>query len=418
MQKYPEPPMDSFCIIPWIHLNVNPNGRVLQCCITDNSHELGNLRDASLSEIWNNESMRQLRLDLINGKRPASCRKCYEQEDNGIRSFRNSANLLFARHLPTAKDKMQPDGTIPDMQLRYWDFRFSNLCNMKCRMCGSHLSSAWYSDEVALGLTPQSPTPVVNMRDHSKDDLKVLLDEQLDYVEEIYFAGGESLVMDEHYYILEKLIERGKRDVVIRYNTNLLKIRHRHWDNLELWQNFDTVILMASIDAMGPRAEYIRSGSVWSVIDENIKRLLNDRRIIFHVAPTVQVLNALHLPEFIDYLIGTGMDIGYLHMNNVLTEPSMYHINTFDDDYRQRITSAYDSHLSRLPDETRIKLRPQYDSIISYMYAPDGRSMEEKRILHDNFMQVTRKLDAIRGESFLDTFPELHDHFHRYDGPP
>ena len=91
MQKSNDLPMDAFCIIPWIHLNINPTGRVLQCCITDNSHEIGNIRDKTLAEIWNDEKMRRLRLDLINGRKPESCYKCYEQEENGIRSFRNSA---------------------------------------------------------------------------------------------------------------------------------------------------------------------------------------------------------------------------------------------------------------------------------------------------------------------------------------
>ena len=83
--------------------------------------------------------------------------------------------------------------------------------------------------------------PVIHINDRSIDDIYTILDQQIDNVEEIYFAGGEPLIMDEHYYILEKLIAKGRRDVRLRYSTNLMKIKYKQWDNIELWRHFDSV---------------------------------------------------------------------------------------------------------------------------------------------------------------------------------
>jgi len=387
----------------------------MHCCITDQSGVVGDLKTHTLSEIWNNDRMKQLRTQLLNGEKPHSCRKCYEQEDNQISSFRNSANFMFDQHIAAAPGWTNADGSVDHMKLRYWDFRFSNLCNMKCRMCGHHASSAWHSDMQQLyGGDSVPPEVVIRTVDHSIDDLYHILDEQMDHVEEIYFAGGEPLIMDEHYYILEKLIARGRRDVKIRYNTNLLKIRYRHWDNLELWSNFDRVDIMASLDAMGARAEYIRSGTVWSSIDANIRRLIASPNVTFHVQPTIQVLNILHLPDFIDYLFACGLETHLLHLNNVLTSPRQYHINTLDADHKAMVADRLSAHVHSIADQhTAQYLRSSYDSIISYMHTRSERTATEWASIHHSFVEQTTGLDKLRSEDFLSTFPELAAHYHK-----
>jgi len=408
-------PSPTFCIIPWIHLNTHPNGEVKHCCITDRSGIVGDLRTHRLVDIWNNDRMKQLRRELLDGQQPASCRKCYEQEENQISSFRDSANFMFDHHIAAAPGWTNADGSVDLMKLRYWDFRFSNLCNMKCRMCGHQASSAWHADMQQL-YGPQSVTPeaVIRTIDNSIDDLYQILDQQIDHVEEIYFAGGEPLIMDEHYYILEKLIEHGRTDVKIRYNTNLLKIRYKHWDNLELWSNFDRVDIMASLDAMEARAEYIRSGTVWHSIDENIRRLIASPNVTFHVQPTIQVLNILHLPDFIDYLFACGLKTRLLHLNNVLTHPKQYHINTLDAVLKAKVEELLDSHVRSIADaETAQYLRQGYDSIISYMHTESDRSVQEAAEIHRHFIKHTTGLDKLRSEHFLATFPELAAHYHK-----
>ena len=363
-----------------------------------------------MEEIWNNDYMKQLRLDLINGEKPSSCSKCYEQEDMGITSFRNSANKNFEHHIDTSIANTTTDGTNTEFNLVYWDFRFSNLCNMKCRMCGGHLSSLWNIDEKEVYGRASEPDIVVNTKDHSIDDLYGVLDEQINNVEEIYFAGGEPLIMDEHYYILEQLIERGRTNVRLRYNTNLLKIKYKSWDNMELWKHFDDVQVIASIDGMGARAEYIRKGTVWDTVDSNIKLLINNDNIKFGVSPTINLFNVHHIPDFVDYMFSIGMTIDHLHLNNVLTNPQWYHVNMLSDELKREIKQRYNEHIALIQDErTRNGLMQRYQSILSYLEHPI--TDEEFDANKQKFKQITDLLDKFRQETFVEVFPELENYY-------
>ena len=403
---------ETFCIIPWMHLNVNPLGDVLQCCISSSKGEVGHLRDNTLSEIWNGDRMKALRLQLLAGERPASCSKCFEQEANGIPSFRQGINQRYEHHLDGVVAATNSDGSVDDMKLRYWDFRFSNLCNMKCRMCCHDFSSAWHADMIKLdGPSSVPEDAVINVTDTSIDDIHRVLDEQIDNVEEIYFAGGEPLLMDEHYYILEKLIKRGRRDVRLRYNSNLLKIRHKHWDNIELWRNFDSVTVFASLDAVGPRAEYLRHGTVWTTIDENIRRLIAEPAVDFFVAPTIQVLNLLHIPDLIDYLLDCGMSLYNIRINNVLTTPPYFHINTLSIAYKDLARLRFQTHVAQQTDaHMAADLQQQYLGILSYMETNQQFTADHMANIKRGLYRNIFKLDAIRGESFAAVFPELSDH--------
>ena len=412
--NYKTPPTDSFCIIPWLHLHNWPNGNVYQCCITSNKNIVGNLKDNTMREIWNNDYMRQLRLDLLANKRPKSCEKCYEQEDQGIRSFRKNANWTFDHHLPTLHTKTNPDGSLDDMHLHYWDFRFSNLCNMKCRMCGGHLSSMWHEDErLTYGKTAE-PQAVVNVRDHSQEELKRLIDEQIPYVEEVYFAGGEPLIMDEHYYILEKLIEHGRSDVKLRYNTNLLKLRYKRWDTVELWSKFSYVQVMASIDDLFHRAEYVRKGTRWDAIERNIDELLQHQEVVqLNMSPTTQLLTVYNMPEYVNWMLAKGLHWERLHLGNVLTHPDWYHMNTMPKHLKSRVERRLWDHRDSLTGEVRDRIDWFYKSVVSYLWTE--QPAERQSTIHKDFLRITRRLDEIRGEDFLKTFPELRDHVNRTD---
>ena len=375
---------------------------------------VGNLKDNTLEELFNSEYMRELRLDLLNNKKPHSCVKCYEQEDNGIRSFRKNANWTFDHHLFEKAKQTNPDGSLDKMELVYWDFRFSNLCNMKCRMCGGHLSSMWHEDEKLLYKQVSEQQAIVNVSDHSKDDIKALIDQQIPYVEEVYFAGGEPLIMDEHYYILEKLIEAGRSDVKLRYNTNLLKLRYKKWDTVELWKHFDFVQVMASIDDIDERAEYVRKGTRWDAIENNMRELLQYKDVVqLNVSPTIQLLTVWNIPNYVDRMFEIGLTIHNMHISNVLTHPDWYHMNTMPAELKREVEQRLHEHSSKFEDSIREKLEWYYKSIISYLWTEQPEDMKKKT--HRDFMRITNRLDEIRGENFLNTFPELESHYRRTD---
>lgn len=409
---------DTFCVLPWIHMNTWPNGNVYPCCLTDWREEVGNLNDNTLEEIWNNDKMKDIRQHMLQGKKHNSCRKCFQQEDHGLDSTRESSNRHYAHHIPTITENTTPDGHNNDFKLLYWDFRFSNLCNFKCRMCGSFLSSKWYEDEVKIFGGSVLPKAIINVNDYSKKDINDYLNEFIHDVEEIYFAGGEPLIMDEHYMILEKLIEIGNTDCRLRYNTNLGFLKFKKWDNLELWKPFKeksnlNVNIFASIDGFGKNAEYSRKGTKWDVVEGNIKKII-EAGYNFHISCTTSIFNVFHVPDLVDEMIRIGVPYHSIQLNNVLTNPFYYHINILPDELKEQVKQKYNNHLNSLEPHIREEMKPKYDSIFNFMYETPEADVEEQRIM---FKQITDKLDVGREESFTETYPELADWYNSIKNP-
>lgn len=400
-----------FCILPWVHLNTWPNGNVYQCCITNYKNTCGTTTKNSLEEIWNGEYMRDLRQHMLEGRKHSSCERCYMLEDNNLHSFRQAANKNFAHHIPDALAKTQPDGTSPDFKLVYWDFRFSNLCNLKCRMCGHGLSSSWYDDHVRMndlrGITTQE-SRVIHIDDFSSKTIREYLLEFIDHVEEVYFAGGEPLIMDEHYFILEELIRRGRTDVRIRYNTNLSKLRYKHWDVMELWRKFPDLNIFASIDAMENLAEYIRSGTKWETLARNIKTVTEFNPNIMGANITLQILNIFQLPKLMDYLLAQGVVYHKTLISNVVSYPQYYSIQILPDHLKQKAEKVMRDHLQTLPTQARDHFANQYQGVIDFMYSPMTGDLEQHR---STFRKMTEMLDGFRTENFADHCPELIEWF-------
>lgn len=404
---------DTFCILPWLHMHTWPDGKVYQCCITGWDKSYGNLNDSTMEELWNGEYMKTLRTDMLQNKRPVSCSKCYEQEDMGTVSFRQSSNAQFYEHSDRLVEKTHDSGHLNEFILRYWDFRFSNLCNMKCRMCGDLLSSLWAEESIKrfggnsftnFKTDSKNRTTVMNNAEIGVDLYKYI-DMFIDHVEEIYFAGGEPLIMKEHYYILEKLIQRGRTDVRIRYNTNLSKLQMYGYDCLELWKHFDHVNIIASIDATGTRGEYIRKGTVWKSVENNLRRIASEPGLIVGVSPTINLFNIWHIPDFVDFLVDVGVD--NIHLNNVLTTPEWFHINTLPEKFKEKVVIKYDNHLARVDDLTKSKIESAYAYILNYM-AHNPENLEK---LRTQFKSVTENLDIYRDEKFELVCPELSDYY-------
>ena len=404
---------DTFCILPWIHMHTWPDGKVYQCCITGWDKAFGNLNDSTMEELWNSDYMKTLRSEMLKNERPKSCSKCYEQEDMGAISFRQTSNAQFYNHANRLIEQTEESGHLYEFVLRYWDFRFSNICNMKCRMCGDLLSSLWAEENIQrfggnsftkFSTDIKARTTVMNNTEIGVDLYKYL-DMFIDHVEEIYFAGGEPLIMREHYYILEKLLERGRTNVRIRYNTNLSKLRIYGKDCIELWKHFDHVNIVASIDASGTRGEYVRKGTIWKTVESNLKEIANTSGLIVGVSPTINLFNVWHIPEFVDFLVETNVD--NIHLNNVLTTPEWFHINTLPAEFKEKVRVKYENHLETLDSLTRSKVEGAYSYILNYM-AQEPSDIDKLRI---QFKSITEQVDKHRNEKFVDACPELADYY-------
>lgn len=394
----------TFCMYPWIHLHAYPTGDAYPCCHAEMGVGLvGSCRTNTLKEVWNSDQMRQLRLDMLNETANAACGRCYEQEESGFFTGRQSANKHHGHHIARIHDT-QSDGTYDEFKMTYWDIRFSNLCNLSCRSCGHIFSSSWYQDQIKIaGNSYKDLNPVLNYAGRTETDIWEQLEPHLDYVEQVYFAGGEPLLMEEHYHILEELLRRGRTDVRLIYNTNFTHTDLKGRSVFEYWKQFSSVAVGASLDASGARGEYIRKGTNWAQVEQNRRDMLAIcPDVDFYISPTLSIMNALHLPDFHRDWVEKGL-LNAQDLNvNILQDPAVYRIDIATPEYKQQICEKFQAHLEWLkPLDALHRATVGFESAINYIQATDNSHLIPK------FWDKTQQLDTIRKENLLDVIPEL-----------
>ena len=402
-EKYLLTESKTFCMYPWIHIHAYPTGDAFPCCMSNMNHRIGNTRESSLAEIWNSEGMREIRVNMINDQPSPACHNCYEKEQAGFFSGRMSANKHHGHHIDKVRNTAE-DGTVSQFEMVYWDIRFSNLCNLSCRSCGHIFSSSWYQDQAKLaGGDWKDHNRVLNYAGRTETDMWEQLKPHLDYVEQIYFAGGEPLLMEEHYNILEELERRGRFNVRLIYNTNFTHVRLKDRTVFDYWKKFDNVSVGASLDDMGARAEYIRKGTVWADVEANRRQMLEIcPEVDFYISPTLSILNAHNICDFHRYMVEQGLITAQDVNVNILQDPAHLRIDIATADYKQELTQKFQEHLEWLrPQDPLGRATVGFESSIKFMNSIDNRDYLPK------FWQRTRQLDQIRGEDVLTVIPEL-----------
>jgi sulfatase maturation enzyme AslB (radical SAM superfamily) len=288
--------------------------------------------------------------------------------------------------------------------MTYWDIRFSNLCNLSCRSCGHIFSSSWYQDQAQLaGPTWALNNSAMNIAGRDKNDMWQQLLPHIDYVEQIYFAGGEPLMMEEHYNILDELERRGRFDVRLIYNTNFTQTKLKDREVFDYWRKFKSVAVGASLDAMGPRAEYIRKGTRWAQVERN-RRIMQEvcPNVDFYISPTLSILNAVHLPDFHRNWTEKGL-IRAQDLNvNILQDPAHLRIDIATTEYKEKIVGLYQNHLDWLRSQDPLnRATAGFESAINFMLATDNAKLIPK------FWAKMTELDTVRNENLLDIIPEL-----------
>ena len=394
----------TFCIYPWIHIHAYPTGEAYPCCHAEMGvGQVGNCKTNTLAEIWNSTAQMKLRTDMLTETANPTCGRCYEQEESGFFSGRKSANKHHGHNIDrvTATDQT---GRTEQFEMTYWDLRFSNLCNLSCRSCGHIFSSSWYKDQTALaGPAWASQNKPLNYAGRFATDMWEQLIEHIDHVEQIYFAGGEPLMMEEHYLILEELERRKRFDVRLIYNTNFTQTRLKDRTVFDYWRKFDSVAVGASLDAAGPRGEYIRKGTDWAVVEENRRQMIEIcPDVDFYISPTLSIMNAMHLPDFHRDWVAKGL-IRAQDLNvNILQDPAHYRIDIAPAEYKGLLLVKYREHIEWLRGQDPLqRATVGFESAITFMTATDNTP------LIDTFWRKTHELDAIRKENILDIIPEL-----------
>jgi radical SAM protein with 4Fe4S-binding SPASM domain len=399
----------TICAVPWMHLNFEPNGKVVPCCLTSaHNYFAGDLNKDSIEEIWNSKNMRKLRKEMIDGVEPAICNKCFDREKVTGISGRTHHNRNFPEVIEAIPEITEEDGKCTTMDLKYWDFRFSNLCNFKCRSCGPRYSSAWVPDAKKLGWISEQEK-VWHIKETEKITNVDFLRASVDKVKTIYFAGGEPLMMPEHWAILDMLVEAKRFDVKIQYNTNMSLLGYNKKKVLDYWKQWDfgMIEVWPSIDELNERAELIRAGTVWSKVEANIKEVAKYPNIIMRPGLTIGAWNVFRIPEIVDELVALGCIRQHEYMNhnnwfvNLLETPVHYHVSIWPDKQRQIIIDHLREWIAEFNAQHNTDIQPIMDHIISELEKPWNQQAAER------FVDISNEVDKVRGENIYEVIPEM-----------
>jgi len=367
-----------YCLMPWIHLHIANHGVAKACCVAN--IPFGNINQESLAEIWQGEAINSLRQKFLAGKPDKRCAQCIHREAAGGKSIRQETFEKF------------PDTQIIDNQINnpiYFDIRFSNICNFRCRTCWHGASSKWFAEAKILGNNLGQKAIIKNIEDFTdfiKKTGNALLNAQ-----EIYFAGGEPLATEAHYLLLDWLIDNRATNVRLRYNTNFSMLHFKQWDILKLWQHFPKVEVLASIDATEKLGEYIRKEMDWSVILTNREKIRGLSHLDFKISPTVSVLNILHLPDMYLQCLDLKMIETHDFYLNILERPFYYNIQALPLEKKEAVELKYRQFLAT--NDLSEKIETVFLEILQFMWASDKSNHWAK------FLQETKRLDEMRGES-------------------
>ena len=403
-------PHNKFCVLPWISLEASPIGTVRPCCLADDelvddAGEKFNLATAKFTAIQNSHSMKELRQQFINQEQPQTCRKCWREERSG-RTSKRMHTLDRLKHMLAHETTW----TVDAKPLMFLDLKLGNICNLKCRICGSWSSSTFAAEELA-----NLPLEQDKKSSHHYQMLKQgawprenstfwqEIDQVVDHIEYIEFTGGEPLMIPEHFDLLQGLIDRGiAGNIEIHYNTNGTQYPESAAD---IWQHFKTVEVAFSIDDVGARFEYQRSNAVWAEVEDNISRFkqLRDQypNIRLQVCSTVNVFNVYYLEELARWNYSQGFDYIYW---NMMHEAYYFSISTLPERAKAAITTQLRS-CGSVSDAAQ----QEFNRIIDFMNA--GVSLDGS-----NMRREIANLDRRRNQNLALVEPEFAKLI-EYNGP-
>jgi len=371
--------------MPWIHFHVAEKGKVKVCCIAN--IPFGNINENSLEEIWNGKPIQVLREKFLKGEKDNRCAGCFKIEQGGGTSIRQETFDKFP--------EINPAEIILGEKPIYFDIRFSNVCNFRCRTCWHGASSKWFKEAKELKTNFGNSAIIKNINDF--DVFISKMGDSLLQAKEIYFAGGEPLVTEEHYLLLDWLLKNKVLNVKLRYNTNFSVLEFKQYKVLDYWRKFKNIEILASIDATEKLGEYIRKEFDWKVFLENRKTLNYIPNVDFKITPTVSVFNIKKLP----YLYKKSIELHTIEGNdfyvNLLERPFYYNVKIISPSDKLKISREYEEFYIWLDENVsgNTSIKNQFKECISFMNSEN---------LHDKywgkFKEETLKLDEMRGENF------------------
>ena len=397
---------EKICILPWISIETSPTGTARPCClasdeITNNDGQKYTLKENTLEEIYHSKYMQDLRQQFLDGEKPSTCQRCWDEEAAGRTSKRINSRVRLKEYY----SQIQFNNINPD-QLWFLDLKLGNICNLKCRICGSWSSSKWANEEIEYARKPFEDKNLLQFYNRKEqlaykflqegawprenqqfwDNLKTLL-LNIKYFE---FTGGEPFLIEQHFELLRYAVEQGySKNIEIHYNTNGTVFP----EHVELWANFKHVEIAFSIDNINERFEYERYGADWNLVQENLKRFTNLRsnKLSLQLCTTMNIQNVYYLPELCDWISTQTFDHIYF---NMLHDPWYMCISKMAPTAQERVIDRLITH------DFNPKYRAEILRIVQFIRNGEGSDGQE-------FLRKMQTTDDYRKQSFSDTHLEI-----------
>jgi MoaA/NifB/PqqE/SkfB family radical SAM enzyme len=387
---------EKICMLPWVSIETSPIGTSRPCClavdeITRSDGTKYSLRENTLEEIYHSSYMQNLRQAFLNGEKPKTCQRCWDEEAAGRTSKRMNSRIRLKEYY----DSVDWNNLNPD-QLWFIDLKLGNICNLKCRICGSWSSSKWAKEEIdyVSGINRKEHLAYKFLTDGAWpresevfwDNLKQLLPD-IKYFE---FTGGEPFLIQQQFDLLEYAVNHGyAKNIEIHYNTNGTVFPEQH----HIWRHFKHVEVAFSIDNTGKRFEYERYGADWLEVQENIRKftVMQNSKFSTQLCLTINIQNVYYLPEICEWISQQTFNHVYF---NMLHDPWHMNISRMTPTAQQLVLDKFAS-TAILP-----KYRAEILRVSQFIRNGQGSDGQE-------FLRKMRNTDEYREQSFLDTHKEI-----------
>jgi len=380
----------NICPLPWTHLEIDVNGGASPCCLYKGSIPDVKVYETDLKTIQKNEYMEKLRQKFKNGERPLSCESCWQEEDAGKTSKRMNSIYKMRNSLKDWTPNSEPT-------LKFIDFKLGNVCNLKCRICGSWSSSKWAQEELDYG---ENPVARKNLKEggwpkrHPKffDDIQECLADA-EYFE---FTGGEPFMIQDHFKILMYCVEKGyAKNIDIHYNTNGTQLPSR--EIFDLWRHFKRVEIAFSIDDIGEQFQYQRHPANWKEVNHNLAefKTYQTHNMEFQICTTISIFNIFSLAKIALWV--RNFDPKFFYVNTCF-DPDYFNIQTLPKQIKNIVNSRY----SMLTD---------FQPTLRFMNSADRDSEQMSEQRKARILQT----DKYRKENFGDVFPLLNNVLQIYE---
>ena len=301
----------TFCPLLFQHLATHPHGGVTHCCVADHRNALSSSRDGdrfynlnrdTVHDTMNSESFKKARLEVLDGKKPKACLRCFAEEAKGMNSKRVEEIKNYPEYtVEVAREVTDSTGYMKDVQLEFVELRLGNTCNVACRTCNPASSSKWRNDydklQNATTFQLTDYNTMEGFRWPERDGFWEDLLQHCDHVKTFYINGGEPMLIKEHFAFLQRLVDMGKTDIKLWYNINMTLMNEKV---IDLWRKFDNVKISCSIDDLGIRNEYIRYPTNWDTVMKNFLRL-KEEDFEIDITQTVSFMNYSSLGDFYNF---------------------------------------------------------------------------------------------------------------------